>query len=114
MTTIYDQFDKAFASTTAAVVLDKDGNHVARIVIKHGAAVTAYVHWLGTEMVRGQARGGGYDRASAAVASAATKPMRAMPEGSAAAFWIALSDDTGLRWERRLEDAGFRVLFAIA
>jgi hypothetical protein len=70
MTSIYDQHDNAFTNV-AAFVIAKDGKRVATIAFKFGNAVTAYVHWLGEPMVRGIARGGGYDRKSAACSDAA-------------------------------------------
>lgn len=112
MTTIYEQHDKAFGNVTAAVVL-KDGERVATVAIKHGAAVTAYVRWLGEEMTRGRAGGGGYDRASAAIEQAAGKIAARKLDADLIAFKGALAKDSGHRWDRRLEDAGFTVFFAI-
>lgn len=117
MTDIYDQHDKAFAQTSAWVVV-KDGERVATVAIKHprdGAGrLTAYVHWLGTEMVRGTASGGGYDKASAAIAQAAPKLFVDHHNlDSWNAFHAALANDNGQRWDRRLEDAGFTVWQAV-
>jgi len=72
MADIYDQFDASFRYISAHAIL-KDGKHVANITLKHGSAVTAYVHYLGLEMTKGRAGGGGYDRSTAAVQNAAAK-----------------------------------------
>lgn len=57
--------------------VSKDGEPIARIVVKyggrsspHGLTVRAFVHVLGLPMVRGMARGGGYDMKTAAIADA--------------------------------------------
>ena len=121
MTSIYDQHDKAFGNITAAVIA-KDGERVATVAFKHGQAVTAFVHWIGTEMVKGQARGGGYDRATAAAANAAQKLAGASlgigvhetDDHPFRAFYRALCADDGRCWNSALEDAGFTVLYAIS
>lgn len=110
---VYDVHDAAFGKVTAAVVLC-DGRHVAKVTMKHGNAVSAFVHWIGTEMTTGRAGGGGYDRATAAVEAAAMKGYKACSDGDAHRFWDALIVEDGRRWDRRLEDAGYAVLFAIA
>lgn len=131
MTQIYKQHDAAFASVSAYVIL-KDAKRVATVAFKFprdGAGrLYAYVHWLGTEMVRGYAGGYGYDKTSAAVESACRK----LPELSREAFAdgvphhsdaeranygafiaaITLGND-GQYWDRRLTDAGFTVLQAV-
>lgn len=109
MTSIYDQHDKAFGNITAAVIV-KDGQRVATVTFKHGQAVTAFVHWIGTEMVRG----GGYDRATAAAANAAGKMPLTVNGAVIDAFRRALLADNGKRWDSQLENAGFTVLYAIA
>lgn len=119
MTKIYEQHRAAFASVSAYVVV-KDGERVATIAFKYprdGAGrLYAYVHWLGLPMVRGFAGGGGYDKHSAACASA----MRAMPAAArvemvdnAAMFYGALRADNGYTWDRRLRNAGFEVWQAV-
>ncbi|MDE2426686.1 MAG: hypothetical protein KGO96_12340 [Elusimicrobia bacterium] len=76
MTDIYDQHRAAFAQVEAYVIL-KDGQRVANIAFKFprdGAGrLWAYVHWLGLSMVRGYASGCGYDKRTAACASAAKR-----------------------------------------
>ena len=73
---IYDQHRAAFSNVSAYVVMH-GGERVATVAIKYprdGAGrLYAYVHWLGVPMVRGFAGGGGYDKRSAACASAARK-----------------------------------------
>lgn len=128
MPDIYDQHDKAFANVSAFVIA-KDGKRMATIAFKFGGAVTAYVHWLGEPMVRGIARGGGYDRKSAACSTAAkrlTKPPVAWSpcdgqvfETDAAvlrgwqSFRDALTPDNGDTWDSRLRKAGFDVWQAV-
>lgn len=127
MTDIYDQHKAAFRQVEAYVIA-KDGERVATIAFKFPAdgagRLYAYVHWLGLEMVRGFASGGGYDKRSAACSAAAAKVMQhatapgeleIVRSGSAlAAFVAALRDgDNGAGWERCLRDAGFQVWGAV-
>jgi len=136
MTDIYEQHRAAFANVSAYVIL-KDGERVATIAFKFprdGAGrLYAYVHWIGVPMVRGFASGGGYDKRSAAVASAVAriKPrdvssfhdgsLRNMTEIALAQvdrertikFVAALSDCGGSYWDRKLEQAGFTVIQAV-
>ena len=131
MADIYDQHQAAFSRVSAYVVL-RGSERVATIAFKYPAdgagRLFAYVHWLGVEMVRGYAAGGGYDKHSAASYSAAKKPkirrrlaadalrvegIAVEPEGDQAAFWAALSIDDGHNWDSRLRDAGFTVLQAV-
>lgn len=125
MTKIYDQHKAAFASVEAFVVL-KDGERVATIAFKFprdGAGrLYAYVHWIGLEMVRGHASGGGYDKRSSAAAHAARmSPLgldaetgcRVDPRHDWNDFRRALVKDEGATWERQLQDAGFTVLQAV-
>jgi hypothetical protein len=119
---IYDQHRAAFNQVSAYVVMHA-GERVATVAIKYprdGAGrLYAYVHWLGVPMVRGFAGGGGYDKRSAACASAARKLPESLPEGYAAAaaiyrsFVDALTRDGGRSWEDVLWDAGFKVLQAV-
>lgn len=122
MTAIYDQHDKAFANVSAFIVV-KDGQQVAKIAFKFprdGAGrLYAYVHWIGTEMVRGHAGGYGYDKRSAAVASATQKaiatikPDRDDVNFDRATFFRVLSSDGGEHWDSKLRDAGFEVWQAV-
>jgi hypothetical protein len=125
MSDIYALHDKAFSNVSAYVVL-KDGERVATIAFKFpkdGASrLYAYVHWIGSEMVRGHAGGYGYDKKSASVASAAARlpfPYR-MPEDVSNesapyydAFRYALAKDGGYSFDHNLLDAGFTVLQAV-
>lgn len=123
---IYEQHDKAFRDVSAFVIL-KDGRKVATIALKFpkdGAGrLWAYVHWLGLPMVRGYAGGGGYDKRSAAIASAirhlaeAQRKEQPLPLPGElrdrAAFAEALEQDIGRGWHQCLELAGFAVLQAV-
>lgn len=130
MTDIYQQHRTAFASVSAYVILH-EGRRVATVAFKYprdGAGrLYAYVHWLGTPMVRGFAGGSGYDKCSAACASAAGK-MPDLSRGAYAcgtphhdaaeraafeAFRSALTKDDGHGWDAQLQRAGFRTLQAV-
>lgn len=116
MTKIYDQQRAAFAHVSAYVIL-KDGERVATVAFKFGGRVTAYVHWIGLEMTRGFAGGGGYDRQSAAVIDAARKTKGGDAPKSvqlnADAFLGALDARDGSHWYDNLRQAGFTVLQAV-
>lgn len=120
MSDIYDLHDAAFAQV-AAYVITKGGDRVATIAFKfppkgHGERRTwAYVHWFGTDMVRGYTGGGGYDKKSAAVAQAARKFIDATPsiDVPQRAYWAALAEDGSRGWESALRAAGFGVLSAV-
>jgi hypothetical protein len=120
MTSIYEQHDAAFRNVSAYVVL-RGKTRVATVAFKFGNAVTAYVHWVGVEMVKGRAHGGGYDRQTAAVAHAAGKigDPGFISNGDAAtygnwqAFIEAASLDGGKRWDDAVRDAGFSVYQAV-
>ncbi|HEX8421271.1 MAG TPA: hypothetical protein VF638_14790 [Sphingomonas sp.] len=113
MTDIYAQFDKATGSTTA-VALIFEGKVAGRVIIRFGAACTAYAHIWGAEMAKGRATGGGYDRATAAVGAALCKMMTRpndRDEFANRAFDAALGGGAymngGEGWERVLENRGF-------
>lgn len=140
---IYALHEKAFANVSAYIVLDKKGEHVARIALKFpkdGAGrLYAYVHFFGTQMVRGYAGGYGYDKRSAAVANAVRKIAvesrderikelndgghwkAAQAEGLSLialqervkTFVDTLKDDGGEYWDTRLRNAGFTVIQAV-
>lgn len=123
MSDIYEQHRSAFAQVEAFVIL-KGGERVATIAFKFprdGAGrLYAYVHWIGNEMVRGQAGGYGYDKRSAAIASAAGKMERVNDKGAPVpytdprnTFIDALAKDDGHYWDSRLRGAGFEVLQAV-
>jgi len=118
--TTYEQFDRAFAGISAYAII-KDGKPVGRVVIKHGAAVTAYIQaWL-QPMAKGQARGGGYDRPTAAVQAAAAKlspdmeyPREGRDPSELAALKTALTTGKdGTRWQTLLENAGYTLALTI-
>ena len=124
-TSIYDQHRKAFRAVFAYVIV-RDGKRVATVAFSFKTAVTAYVHWLGIEMRRGQAGGGGYDRESAAAMFAVsgielvdgqyadgTPHFTDGHKAQFAAFKAALMTNDGRDWARRLEDAGFQVWEAV-
>jgi hypothetical protein len=127
MTDISEQHKASFASVSAYVVL-KGGERVATVAFKFprdGAGrLYAYVHWIGTEMVRGHAGGYGYSKCDAAVSVAAKKlrPIRdadfasrtyAADKEFSDAFINALLPDNGYSWDRHLRDAGFDVMPAV-
>ena len=116
MTSVYDQHRAHTKRTTACAVL-KDGQHVANVTIAHpkdGAGrLYAYVHWLGTEMVRGSAGGYGYDKCTAAVSRAAEERLKGWSKAGVGApecmFWEFLALDDGHEWYSQLHKAGFTV-----
>lgn len=118
MPDIYDQHAKAFEHVSAYVIL-KDGERVATVAFKFprdGAGrLWAYVHWLGEEMTRGHAGGYGYDKRTAACASAVHKAGLSRLSGyiGGDAFLEALSRDGGDTWDSALRKAGFTVLQAV-
>ena len=128
MTDIYDQHKAAFASVSAFVILDATGERVATVAIKFprdGAArLYAYVHLIGTEMVRGHANGYGYDKRSAAVDSAISHIKLTERFNSSGPYSVAIAahmkalkgaalEMNGNDWTRALEKAGFRVVQAV-
>ena len=64
-------------------------------------------------MVRGQAKGYGYDKRSAALSDAASKRLAAVTSirGTAeASFWEGLANsDNGKVWDHELETHGFKI-----
>lgn len=131
MPDIYDLHKKAFARVSAYVVMSQ-GERVATIAIKYPAdgagRLWAYVHFLGSPMVRAYAGGYGYDKTSAAVESAISRvdlvevdhsnqsyAMHSIAHNEQAArFRAAIAEDSsGRDWARKLENAGFRVLSAV-
>lgn len=131
MSSIYDTHSAAFANVSAYIVA-KDGKRVATIAMKfpHAGAsrLFAYVQWMGVEMVRGYASGGGYDKRSAACSAAADRLPAALDADSYAdgtphhteseralylAFRNAIRQDNGYGWDRLLQDAGFEVWQAV-
>lgn len=131
MSDIYTQHAVAFIEVAAFVVLgrttDDKGNpvRVANVALKfpkNGLRTTAYVHWFGVGMVKGVASGGGYDKATAAIADAVRKlpagleashGMHADPHHDYVHFRVAAMRDGGDRWMNALEREGFTVLQAV-
>ena len=111
MPNIYELHDKAFARVSAFVVC-RNGEKVATVALKFPAdgagRLYAYVHWIGLEMVRGHAGGYGYDKRSAAVASAIGK-IECIPTDAMMPFLLAVNDMDSQDWTRALEKAGFTV-----
>lgn len=139
MPDIYDLHHKAF-SRVSAYVITHNGEHVATIAFKFpsdGAGrLYAYVQWIGVPMVRGFDGGCGYDKSTAACASAvrksaivenvnaqvsARKAALLTAAAPADAEWLAqtqsfvdaLSADRGPTWRTALERAGFTVWQAV-
>ena len=121
MSDIYEQHRAAFRNVAAYVVM-RDGERVATVAFKYpqdGAGrLYAYVHWIGSPMVRGCASGGGYDKATAACSAAvANRGLRnyADHDGplSAIKFVQALDADRGPTWDSALREAGFIVWQAV-
>lgn len=108
---VYDQHNATFRNVSAYVVM-KGAQRVASIAFKNGTACQAFVHWIGSTMIRATAGGGGYDRHSSACAKAARKAQNG-GDADAKAFWDALAIDGGSDWSRELERAGFTVLQAV-
>jgi hypothetical protein len=119
---IYKQHEAAFRDVSAFVITYA-GERVATVAIKYprdGAGrLYSYVHWLGVPMARGFAGGGGYDKRTAACASAARKLPEHLPEGYDAAadayrrFIDVMRADGGLDWAAALTGAGFTVFQAV-
>lgn len=116
MSNVYDQHQQHTRRTGAAAILH-NGQHVANITFAFPAdgagRLYAYVHWIGTRMVRGSANGYGYDKRTAAVASAARKHLENWDKSeiptNECMFWEAIKVDQGQEWHDRLRDAGFQV-----
>jgi hypothetical protein len=119
---IYDQHRAAFNQVSAYVIM-RGADRVATVAIKYprdGAGrLYSYVHWLGVPMVRGFAGGGGYDKRTAACASAARKLPDHLPAGYDAeceayrGFVNIMREDGGLDWNSALTRTGFTVLQAV-
>lgn len=122
MPDIYDQHRVSFPHVSAYVVM-YGTRQVATIAFKFprdGAGrLYCYAHWFGVPMVRGYAGGYGYDKKSAAAASAARKMPEHLPEGYSDAadvygkFVDAMGRDGGEEWHNCLRKAGFDVLQAV-
>lgn len=117
---IYRQHEVSFPQVSAFVVV-KDGERAATVAFKFpkdGAGrLYCYLHVIGIPMVRGSATGFGYDKRSAAAEAAArlVDPAKGYDGAAAVALAIraALKGDSGYSWDRRVEDAGFKVWQAV-
>ena len=117
---IYDQHRAAF-SNVSAYVITRDNKRVATVAIrfpKDGASkLWVYVHWFGVPMVRGSAGGYGYDKVTAACASAVVNMQRnsgSLDDLNAYdAFRACLLVDGGDYWDAMLRKAGFEVWQAV-
>ena len=112
MSDVYEQHSATFRNVSAYVIM-RGADRVANIAFKHGVTCIAYVHWIGSEMIRATAGGGGYDRESAACATATKQAVRNGMSAEAMPFWRALQKDGGSHWNRELERAGFTVWQAV-
>lgn len=135
MPDIYDQHDKAFEQVSAYVI-SQEGKKIGTIAFKFprdGAGrLYCYLHVLGTQMARGAASGGGYDKRTAAAFDAAHKiaahkippfhdGVRAhmariavhQVENEIVAKIKAAIKDAGHDWQHDLEAAGFTVWQAV-
>ncbi len=125
---VYEQH-KAHTKSVSAYAILKEGEHVANVTIRFPAdgsgRLYAYVHWLGTQMIRGSASGSGYDKRSSAVACAARQYLKgwAKPKATANAtpdsildgvrqslFWESCAKDRGQEWADAIRAAGFTVI----
>lgn len=122
MSDIYEKHQNAFANVSAYVIV-KGGERVATVAFKFpkdGASkLWAYVHWHGVPMVRGSATGYGYDKRSAACASASRaieklhKTEFLNKDADQSAFIEAMGKDDGRGWDDNLRLAGFTVWQAV-
>ena len=120
MSNIYKQHEAAFANVSAFVLTDSTGARVGTVAFKFprdGAGrLYCYLHLIGSEMVRGFAGGGGYDKRSAAFGEALRrfKPVDDVIAARAAALQVEFAkygDSYG--WERACANSGFNVLQAV-
>ena len=119
---IYDQHQNAFSNVSAYVVM-KGNERVATIAFKFprdGASkLWVYVQWFGMPMVRGSATGYGYDKMSAACASASRAIEKLHKTNflnkceTQQAFIDALAKDSGEHWDTQLRKSGFEVYQAV-
>lgn len=122
MTDIYEQHQKSFAQVSAYVIADKKGERLGNVAFKFpkdGASrLYCYFHVFGTEMVRGQANGYGYDKKSAAVRDALDKlKVKDGCDPGVKKLIHALQThgpamDSG-NWDNVLRNAGYNILQAV-
>jgi hypothetical protein len=123
MTDLYARHTAAFKSVAAFVIIGTDdcGAPVRRatVAFKYGAGgmVHCYLHIFGGQMTYGRAGGGGYDKASSAIASAAAKTCPALHDEYSRAdgekIRAALLLDEGAHWDNQVHKAGFLVFQAV-
>lgn len=115
------EFDRLFANQSAYVIA-VDGFTVGRIVFRFGMAATVYVQLWGSDMVKGRAGGGGYDKQTMAIEFACEKLRKLSPDdfnndaalGNSLKFISAIKNaPDGTEWRHRLEKAGFTIHIAI-
>ena len=117
MTDTYGKFDTATRDISAYALL-LDGKPVGRIVIKFGAAATAYVQIWGAPMATARATGYGYDKATQAVMDAIGRLQNDdCPVDEYKAFdrirAVAAQWKGGARYQTALENAGFTLATVI-
>lgn len=115
---VIEQYASAFKGIAAYSIL-KDGQQVATVAFKGDARLQVYLHWIGLDVVRAAASGGGYNRHKAAVQKAAQAAIKAYdpqkdPNAenvfARAAFFRILSEGSdGQDWISALTGAGFDV-----
>lgn len=111
---IYDEIDRR-TGTISAYAIMKDGHYVARAIFRNDAACTCYFQVWGAPPQKGIARGGNYDRHSAAaeVAAAKIEKIESGHGGEAIRVQVRelLSDPKrdGYHWDQNLTEGGFEV-----
>lgn len=113
MTNIYDKKNKAFSNCSGYIVM-YNGEPVATVAFKWGNTgnVRVFLHWIGLVMTEGNAGGGGYDKASAAMQQAARKTVidSDSPDAENARNFIrAIMSNDGNDWNTNLRKHGFIV-----
>lgn len=108
----YAAFDRAFSNVSAYIIIH-NGAAIGRVAFKHGVSVQCYAQVWGSDMQRGKAGGGGYDRSTAAVEQAFAR-MGGTDANAAAAEHVtaikaAMAGTDGKRWTQRLEEAGYTI-----
>ena len=119
MNNTYKRFDAATGNFSAYAIL-LCGKPVGRIIIKFGAAATAYVQIWGSSMSTARATGYGYDKATQAVMSAilampdAPDPADSLASDAHKALWLVAENwDGGTRYQTALENSGFTLATVI-
>lgn len=108
----YSAFDRTF-SNVSAYLITRGGDQVGRVAFKHGTSVQCFAQIWGSDMQRGKATGGGYDRSTAAAEDAFSRIGEgdARPEAQqhVNAIKQAMAGPDGKRWTSRIEAAGYTV-----